>query len=56
MTDHATCPNCNEYDGLACEYHSGDYSQGMPEENFIISAWQCSKCQSVVLITTPRKK
>lgn len=56
MTDHATCPNCEEYDGLTCEYHSSDYSKGMPPEETVTSVWECSKCNSVIFVSTPKKK
>lgn len=56
MTDLAMCPNCEEYDGLSCEYNSSDFNKGCPPEENTISVWKCTKCKSTVFITTPRKK
>ncbi len=56
MTEHADCPNCGEHAGLSCEYHSEDYNKGMSPEKIVTSVWKCFACDSIVFVTTPRKK
>ena len=58
MTKHETCPNCQETNGLSCDYASTDFDKGVSEkllDPLVTLVYTCSECGTMVTSVTKRE-